>query len=337
MPVFYTSIVTEHRAVRSQAGLFDVSHMGEIRLRGGDAVGLAERVFTHHARKTPQGRVRYGLFCLEDGGTVDDVTLLRTRPDELLFCINAANIEADLDWIRGVARREGFGCAVVDESEATGLVAVQGPHARALVGGLLPEGVGPPRPWRFLDTAVAGIPLLLSATGYTGEQGFELFVRAERVVELWDALLEAGRGDLIPAGLGARDTLRTEMAYPLYGHELERSRNPIEAGLERFVAFGTGFIGEDALATVRDAGPAERRIGLVLETRAVARPGTPILDGDRLGTVTSGTWGPTVEQSIGIGYVPAEYASIGRRLGVEIRGRRVGCEVVPTPFYTRKG
>jgi aminomethyltransferase len=337
MPVLYTSIVAEHHAVRTQAGIFDVSHMGEVRLRGPSAIGLAERIFTNHASKTGEGRVRYGLLCLEDGGVVDDVTLLRTGPEEVLLCVNAANIEADLDWIREVDRRERFGCDVIDESPETGLLAVQGPEVRALIDRLLPANRPAPRPWRFAATEVAGIAVLLSGTGYTGEDGFEIFVPGDRAAALWDALLEAGQGRLVPAGLGARDTLRTEMAYSLYGHEIDRSRNPIEAGLERFVAFGTGFIGEEAIAAVRDEGPAQQKVGLVLEQRTVARPGTPILDEGPVGTVTSGTYGPTVERSIGIGYVPAQYASVGTSLAVEIRGRRVPCSVTETPFYGRKG
>ena len=337
MPVQYGSILAEHRAVRTRAGIFDVSHMGEIRLRGETALPLAERLFTNHATKTSQGRVRYGFLCLEDGGVVDDLTLLRTGPEEVLLCVNAANIAADLDWIRSVEKREGFGCHVLDESEATGLLAVQGPDARGIVEPLLPEASASPRPWRFSETEVAGIPVLLSGTGYTGEDGFEIFVSADRVVELWDALLGAGEGRLVPAGLGARDTLRTEMAYSLYGHELDRSRSPIEAGLGHFVAFGTGFIGEEALERSRAEGPAQRKVGLVLEQRTVARPGTSILDDGPIGTVTSGTYGPTVERSIGIGYVPAQYASVGTSLAVEIRGRRVPCTVTETPFYSRKG
>jgi aminomethyltransferase len=192
------------------------------------------------------------------------------------------------------------------------------------------------RRWRFARDRVAGIPACLSRTGYTGEDGYEIYVAAERVVELWDALLEAGNGRIAPAGLGARDTLRTEMAYPLYGHELSLDGNPIEAGLERFVCFGRGFIGEAALARCRDAGPTRRLVGLVLEGRRVARPGAPIVAGEERGIVTSGTFGPTVERSIAIGYVPTRYAEVGTRLAVEVRGASLPSEVTRTPFFDRK-
>jgi aminomethyltransferase len=285
----------------------------------------------------PQGRVRYGFLCQEDGGTIDDVTLYRLGPDELLLCLNAANTEVDRDWIREVQRREGFACEVLDESSETGLLAFQGPLAAEMVAPLLPEDPPLPRPWRFRSTTLAGIPVLLSRTGYTGEDGFEIFVPADRTVALWDELRRTAGGRLAPCGLGARDTLRTEMAYPLYGHELDRSRTPVEAGLERFCAFGRGFIGDRALSERRAAGPKERLVGLLLEGRAVARPGYPVLETEPVGKVTSGTYGPSVERSIAIGYVCAEHAEHGTRLTVEIRDRQVPCEVVGTPFYGRKG
>jgi aminomethyltransferase len=337
MPVLYTSIVEEHRAVRASAGLFDVSHMGEVTIRGREAVALAQKIFTNQVIKLSQGRVKYGFICQEDGGTVDDVTLYRLGSEEVRLCLNAASIEADLEWIRRVHRREGFTCEVVDESAETGLLALQGPSACDLVLPLLPEGSRLPRPWRFTNTTVAGIPVLLSRTGYTGEDGFEMFVSATRTVELWDVLRQRCGSRLALCGLGARDTLRTEMAYPLYGRELDRSRTPIEAGLERFCSFGSGFIGEEALERLHRAGPKERQVGVVIEARAVARPGYPIRDGGPVGTVTSGTYGPSVERSIAIGYVSAEHAQPGTRLAVEIRGRPIPCEVVRTPFYSRTG
>jgi aminomethyltransferase len=337
MPILYTSIVAEHRAVRSRAGLFDVSHMGELRIRGRDAIRLAQRIFTNDLMDTAQGRVRYGFLCLEDGGVVDDVTLYRTTPEEVLLCVNAANTREDLEWILAVRRREGLDCEVVDESAETALLALQGPGAASLLAPQLPERTPLPRPWHSLAAEVSGVPALLSRTGYTGEDGFEIFVRAEGAEALWRKLLAPGTDRVVPAGLGARDTLRTEMAYPLYGHELDRSRTPVEAGLQRFCAFGAGFIGEEALAELLRRGPTTRRVGLLLEGRAVARPGYSILNEGPVGTVTSGTFGPSVERSVAIGYVPAAYARVGTRLAVAIRERRVPCEVVTTPFYRRKG
>jgi aminomethyltransferase len=335
MPVVYASILDEHRAVRTRAGMFDVSHMGEVRLRGPASLELAQRLFTNDVAGTGLGRVRYGLVCVENGGVVDDVTLYRTAERELLFCVNASNIAADLAWLREVHAKSGLDCEIVDESDATGLIAVQGPEAPEIVARLAPKGSKAPRRWHFAPVELAGIPVLLSRTGYTGEDGYEIFAPAERTVALWDALREAGGDALALAGLGARDTLRTEMAYPLYGHELDLDHDPIEAGLERFVAFGRGFIGEPALRRHEArGGPGRRLVGLVLEGRQVARPGFRIVTPSGDGVVTSGTFGPSVDGAIALGYVPAGFAA-GADLHVEIRGKNVPCKVVSTPFYKR--
>lgn len=338
MPVSYGSIIREHQAVRRSAGLFDVSHMGEIRLRGPQAPALAQRLFTNDVAGMEPGRVRYGLLCQEDGGVIDDVTLYRYAVDDLLFCVNASNIESDLAWLRRVHRESGLDCQLIDESEETALMAIQGPRALEQVHGLLPKETRPPRRWRFQASRIAGVPVQLSRTGYTGEDGYEIFCPAAGAGDVWEALRSAGGEALTLAGLGARDTLRTEMAYPLYGHELERTRTPVEAGLTRFLAMGKGFIGESALAKLQesdDTGP--RLIGLILEGRQVARSGYPILADTEIGSVSSGTYGPSVGRSIALGYVPARYSSPGTRLAVEIRGRRVACEVTSTPFFDRQG
>ena len=332
MPVVYTSILEEHRSVRSAAGLFDVSHMGEVRLRGPQAEALAQRLFTNDVAGTPPGGVRYGLLCAEDGGVVDDVTLYQVAEGELLFCVNAATASADLEWIRSVAARGRYDCQVIDESDATALLAVQGPEARKLVHRLLPDAPRPGR-WKFAPTRYQDAEIWLSRTGYTGEDGYEIFLPNRCAVPLWDALCAAG---VRPIGLAARDTLRTEMGYSLYGHELDPSINPLEAGLERFVAFGKGFIGEEALLEIQKRGTPRRIVGLLLEGRQVARPGAPIVHGGPIGTVTSGTFGPSIERSIAIGYVPAEHAGVGTRLAIEIRGREIACEVAQLPFFHRK-
>jgi len=335
MPVTYSSILDEHRAVRTSAGLFDVSHMGEIRLRGPGALELAQRLFTNDVAGAELGRVRYGLLCLESGGAVDDVTLYRTGEHEVLFCVNASNIAADREWMHSVHASMHSRCEIVDESEATGLLALQGPAALALVAELVPKGFVRPKLWHFAETRLGSLPVLLSRTGYTGEDGYEIFVDAARAGALWDLLREAGGARVTPAGLGARDTLRTEAALPLYGHELDREHDPIEAGLERFVAFGRGFCGEPALRARADAGPTRRLVGLVLEGRQVARPGFRIASPQGDGIVTSGTFGPTVDRSIALGYAPAGVTA-GARIHVEIRGKLQPCEVVATPFYRRK-
>jgi len=335
MPVVYSSILDEHRAVRTRAGMFDVSHMGELRLRGPAALELAQRLFTNDVAGTGLGRVRYGLVCVESGGVVDDVTLYRTGERELLLCVNASNIAADLAHVREVHAKSGLDCEIEDESEATGLLALQGPEALRIVARLAPADLKAPKRWHFARAELAGIPVLLSRTGYTGEDGYEIFAPAERTVALWDALREAGGDALALAGLGARDTLRTEMAYPLYGHELDLEHDPIEAGLERFVAYGRGFLGEDALRRHQTrGGPARRLVGLVLEGRQVARPGFRIETPAGDGVVTSGTFAPSVDAPIALGYVPAKFEP-GANLAVEIRGKLAPCKVVATPFYQR--
>jgi aminomethyltransferase len=250
--------------------------------------------------------------------------------------VNAANTEQDLAWVQEVHEATGLGCEVIDESSSTALLAVQGPSALEIVGKILPDGAAGPARWHFMETRLANIPVVLSRTGYTGEDGYEIYVGTSQALALWDLLREAGGERLQLAGLGARDTLRTEMAYPLYGHELDRTRNPIQAGLERFVAFGSGFIGEEALRRVQEAGSQEFLVGLLLEGRQVARNGYSILGEDRVGTITSGTYGPSVEQSIAIGYVRAHHAAVGCRLQVAVRNRRVPCEVIRTPFYSKQ-
>jgi aminomethyltransferase len=336
MPVMYASILEEHRAVRRSAGLFDVSHMGEVRLVGADAAALAQRMFTNDVSGMEDGQVRYGLLCLPDGGAVDDVTLYRIGAREWLFCVNASNVATDLAWMREVHAASGLACEIRDQSDATALLALQGPAALAIAQRALPEGGPAPRRWRFSRPRWGRDEIWLSRTGYTGEDGYEIFAPAARAGELWDRLCEAGGSDLALAGLGARDTLRTEMGYPLYGHELDRHTNPLEAGLERFVTPDREFVGSAALAELRRTGPTRRLVGLLLDAGPVARPGAPIRTGAGDGLVTSGTFAPSVERSIAIGYVPARAARPGELAQVEIRGRRVDARITETPFYRRK-
>jgi len=330
MPVQYTSILEEHRAVRERAGLFDVSHMGQIHLAGPGAVAAAERLVTCPVASLAIGQVRYGLLCNERGGVVDDVTVYRLADDALFFCVNASNIEKDFAWIREQA---GPGARVEDRSERFGLLALQGPASADVlraVSKLPPAGM---KRFRFVEGEVAGIPLLASRTGYTGSDGFELYVEAERVEALWNALLDAGRPlGLLPAGLGARDTLRLEAALPLYGHELDDETSPLEAGLERFVKPG-GYVGAEAVKARAAAGLTRRLAGFVVEDRAVARAGHALLhDGAEVGRVTSGAPSPSLGKPIGLGYVPPRLAQPGTRLAVSIRERAVPAVVVETPF-----
>jgi aminomethyltransferase len=331
MPVQYTSILEEHAAVRNAAGLFDVSHMGEIHLTGPGAVASVERLVTCPVATLRPGRVRYGLLCNEDGGVVDDVTVYRLADDALFLCVNASNIEKDYRWI---VRHAGDGARIEDRSDRLGLLALQGPASAAILG---KRATLPPdsKRFRFFEGNVAGAPALISRTGYTGSDGFELYVAAEDCVRIWNALLESGGPlGLLPCGLGARDTLRLEAALPLYGHELDDTTSPLEAGLGRFVKRDTGgFLGAEAIER-RAQAPATRALaGFVVEERGIARSDYPILHGgERVGVVTSGAPSPTLGKSIGLGYVPPALAVPDTRIEIGIRGRAVGARIVATPF-----
>jgi aminomethyltransferase len=332
MPVQYTSILEEHAAVRERAGLFDVSHMGQIHLSGPGTVESAERLVSRRVRDLRPGRVRYGLMCNEAGGVVDDVTIYRLADDALFLCVNAANVEKDYRW---VVRHASQGVSVRNRSDETALIALQGPESQAILSKRTQLDLGALRRFRFCEGEVAGIPALVSRTGYTGADGFELYVDAAHATALFGSLLEAGEAvGARPAGLGARDTLRLEAALPLYGHELDDTTSPLEAGLAAFVQLdGAHFLGAEAIARRHAEGHARQLIGFRLEERGVARAGYPIVRGsEALGHVTSGGPSPTLGKSIGLGYVPPALSTPGTPLEIQIRGRAVAASVVETPF-----
>jgi glycine cleavage system T protein (aminomethyltransferase) len=332
MPVAYGSILAEHASVRERAGLFDVSHMGQLHLSGAGAVASAERLVSCPVASLRVGQVRYGLLCNEGGGVVDDVTVYRTGEESLFFCVNAANVEKDYRWM---VRHAGADTAVRNRSAETGLLALQGPRAAAILERVAEKGTTALRRFRFGPFEVAGARVLVSRTGYTGSDGFELYVDAPAVENVFEALLEEGGPDGIrPVGLGARDTLRLEAALPLYGHELDDTTSPLEARLDRFVKRDLGgFIGAEAIERRAAAGCARLLAGFALEDRGVARAGHALVaDGAEVGVVTSGAPSPTLGKSIGLGYVPPALAAPGTRIDVRIRGRDVGARIVETPF-----
>ncbi len=332
MPVQYSSIVAEHAAVRGAVGLFDVSHMGQIAFEGAGALSAAERLLTRPVASLRPGRVRYALLCNEEGGVVDDVTVYRTGEDALFLCVNAANIEKDYRW---VVQHAGAEAGVRNRSDETALLALQGPASAELLGRVCAGRIAELRRYGFEELEVAGASALVSRTGYTGADGFEIYLASADAVRVFEALLgEGGSLGLLPAGLGARDTLRLEAALPLYGHELDDTTSPLEAGLDRFVALEKGgFIGAEAIARRRDAGHPRALVGFELEERGVARAEYPVArDGETLGIVTSGGPSPTLRKSIGLAYVPPELSAAGTRFDVVIRGRAVRARVVETPF-----
>lgn len=335
MPVQYTGIVEEHRHVRAAVGLFDVSHMGEFEVAGADAAATVEWLTTNSVAALAVGQVQYSLLCRADGGIVDDLTLYRLAPDRFMLTVNAANI--DKDW-RHVTAATPAGARVEwrNASAETGLIAVQGPRAEALVGRLADRDVTGIGYYRFARGAVAGVAAVISRTGYTGEDGFELYVGAADTPALWAALLERGRDEgAAPIGLGARDTLRLEMGYALYGNDIDDTTNPLEAGLGWVVKPGKGdFVGREAIERVRAEGVRRRLVGLEMTERAVPRHGYPVLkDGIATGVVTSGSYGPSIDRYIAMAYVGAAHAAVGTDVAVEIRGQAKGARVVKRPFH----
>jgi aminomethyltransferase len=337
MPVQYAGILDEHRAVRERAGLFDLSHMGELFVEGpaaGDA--LAAAVVTD-PRTLVVGRAHYSMLCAPDGGIIDDLIVYRLADERFLVVANAGNAATVSDEL--AARLHGWSAVLDDRSLATSLVAIQGPAAAGVFAPLTDVDLGALRYYAIAEGKVAGIPTLVARTGYTGEDGFEVFVDWDRGPEIWAALEVEGRAaGVVPCGLGARDTLRLEAGMPLYGNELDRATNPFEAGLGRVVKLDKpgDFVGYDALERVVRAGISKRLVGLSITGRGIARHGYPVLrDGRPTGVVTSGTHSPTLGRAIAMAYVAPGDGEPGTILDVEIRDQAVPAEVVGLPFYRR--
>ncbi len=337
MPVQYGSILDEHRAVRERAGLFDLSHMGELFIEGPDAAHALAHALVTDPPSLAIGRAHYSMICNEDGGVLDDLIVYRLGEQRFLVVANASNAQLVSDLI---AERIADDRAILDDrSLSTALCAVQGPRSLDVVGSLTSVDLATIRYYGIEDGAVAGIPALIARTGYTGEDGFELFVETGRAVELWDALKTAGDPyGMRPVGLGARDTLRLEAGMPLYGNELDPTVTPYEAGMGRVVKLAKeeDFVGRAALEGVARTGPSRKLVGLVVRGRGIARHGYPVLAGDRrTGVVTSGAPSPTLGVPIAMAYVAPGDAEPGTMLAVEIRDSPVEAEVVALPFYRR--
>jgi aminomethyltransferase len=334
MPVQYPSGITaEHRAVRSAAGLFDVSHMGEFEVRGPQALELVQHVTTNDASRLEVGQAQYSTLPAENGTLLDDLLVYRF-PDHYLLVVNASNRERDLEWIRSHAG--GFDAEVRDRSDEIALLALQGPNAAAILARLTDLDLEEIAYYHFREGTVAGRPAIVSRTGYTGEDGFELYVANADAVPLWRAILEEGAAEgVVPAGLGARDSLRLEMGYALYGNDLDETRTPLEAGLGWVVKLDKGdFVGREALVRRKEQGVDERLAGFRLLERGFPRHGYPVRhEGRPAGEVTSGVLSPSLGQGIGMAYLPAAAAKPGTRVEVVIRDQPVPAEVVRPPFY----
>jgi len=337
MPVQYSGILEEHRAVRERAGLFDLSHMGELFVEGSDAGPALAAALVTDPPSLAVGRAHYSMICAPDGGIMDDLIVYRLGTERFLVVANASNAQVVSDAL--AERLSGFKAVLDDRSLATALVAVQGPRSLDVLRPLTDVDLDALRYYAIAEGSVAGIPALVARTGYTGEDGFEVFVDTGRAADLWDAMMASGRDHgLAPIGLGARDTLRLEAGMPLYGNELDRTTNPYEANLGRVVKLEKpgDFVGRTALERVARDGVARRLVGLVMRSRGIARHGYPVHAGDRpSGVVTSGTHSPTLGEAIAMAYVATSDAATGTMLDVEIRGQRVPAEVVALPFYRR--
>ena len=323
MPVQYTGIKEEHLAVRTSAGVFDVSHMGQIETAGPGAQDLLQHLLSNDVRRLPEGGAQYSVICSREGGVMDDVFTYRLAERCFLTVSNAANHERDLEWFQRHA--PDFDADVTDRRDDFAMLAVQGPRARNLIAGLA-DGPLTPR-MHCSGRTVAGVPLLVCGTGYTGEPGVELMMDPERAGEVWDAIVAAGA---TPVGLGARDTLRLEACYHLHGNDLDADHGPIEAGLGWCCREETGFVGSEAVASARAAGPAQKLVAFEMTGPGIARQGNPIAGG---GVVTSGTYSPSLARGIGMGYVPADLAEPGTQLEIDVRGTPRSAVVRRKPLY----
>lgn len=336
MPVQYSGVIDEHLAVREAAGLFDVSHMGEVEVSGANALTFIQKLTINDASKLVDGQVQYSAMCYPEGGVVDDVTLYRFNASRYLFCVNASNTDKDFSWMQQVLAESAItDVTLTNRSEEFAQIALQGPKAEVILSGLTDVALADLVYYNFCEGVVAGVEMIISRTGYTGEDGFELYLPASSAVEIWQALMSAGAPHgLLPIGLGARDTLRLEKGYALYGHELSREVSPLEAGIAWITKLDKDdFIGKPALVAQKAGGVPRRRVGLVMQERGIPRDGYPVFAGDReVGVVTSGTMSPSLKVGIALALVEPGAAKADTELEVAIRNRRMAAKVTRPPF-----
>jgi aminomethyltransferase len=337
MPVEYSGLIAEHQAVRTAAGLFDVSHMGEFEVTGPGALAFLQRVTANNVAKLEVGQAQYSALPMPTGCPVDDIIVYRRGAERYLIVVNAANVAKDWAWLQS---QQPSGCALEDKSDAFALVALQGPRAETILRGLTSLDLTTIGFYRFAEGAVCGHDAIVARTGYTGEDGFELFLAPHDAASIWRQLVEAGRPHgLLPAGLGARDTLRLEARMMLYGNDMDETTTLIEAGLGWIVSLDEAkgdFNGRSVLKEQKTNGAPRKLVGFETTERGIPRHGYPVFLGDKqTGSVTSGSFAPFLQKSIGLTYLPTERAKVGTELAVGIRGRRIAARVVPTPFYKR--
>jgi aminomethyltransferase len=337
MPLEYAGLISEHMAVRKGAGLFDVSHMGELEVSGPGALAFLQRVTSNNVARLADGQAQYSALPNASGAPLDDVIVYRRGPDRFMLVVNASNVEKDHRWLRSQGPQ---GCEVVDRSEAWALLALQGPRAQEILQPLTPADLSAVRYYHSVECEVDTHPATVARTGYTGEDGFEIFVAPDRADALWRRLIESGREKgLEPAGLGARDTLRLEAKMCLYGNDMDETTSLVEAGLGWIVSLDEvkgDFTGRPVLEAQKKNGAPRTLVGFEVTGRGIARHGyTVFLDGKPVGPVTSGSYAPFLQKNIGLCYLPAGRAAAGTALEIDVRGRNVPARVVPTPFYKR--
>ncbi len=338
LPVQFSGIKQEHEAVRTKAGLFDVSHMGEIEVKGGGSFDYLQKMITNDLSKVKNGAALYTAMCYETGGTVDDLLVYKMEDDHYLLVVNASNIEKDYEWLEKHLEGE---VTLKNQSETTAQIALQGPLAEDVLQKLTQTDLSAIGFFKFRQNVeIAGKKALVSRTGYTGEDGFEVYCHANDAVIIWKAILEAGKDKgILPCGLGARDTLRFEANLALYGQELSADISPLEAGIGFAVKLNkeAEFLGKEALAKQKENGIPRKIAGIEMMERGIPRHGYQVYKGEELiGEVTTGTQSPTLKKNIGLALISSEYAVPGTELTVEIRGKRLKAKVVPTPFYKRE-
>ncbi|MBI3558489.1 MAG: glycine cleavage system aminomethyltransferase GcvT [Deltaproteobacteria bacterium] len=335
MPVQYSGLADEHETCRTKVGLFDVSHMGEVRVRGRDSLAFLNRLVTNNVEKIQDSQAQYTVMCFEEGGCVDDLIIHRMGPEDFFICVNASNTEKDYEWIKNHSPK---GVSVENVSPEYTQIAIQGRHAQPILQKFTDTPLADIKYYWFRQGRVLDKEAIIARTGYTGEDGFEIYVPWHSGPAIWSALMDEGQKHGIkPCGLGARDTLRTEMKYPLYGHEIEKDLNPLEAGLGWVVKLDKpGFIGKKALVALKESGLRRSLVGLRSLGKAIPRQGYVVeTAGTPVGVVTSGTLSPCLKYGIAIAYVDRNLNAIGTKLDVVVREQRVPHEIVETPFYKR--
>ena len=336
MPVQYNSIIAEHKTVRNSVGVFDVSHMGEIFIKGSKALDFVQYITINDASKLSEGRVQYSAMCYPDGGIVDDLLVYKISDNEFMLVVNASNKEKDLQWM---IDNNKFGVDILDLSDDYTLLAVQGPKSTEVLQKICNRTLNLEY-YHFFEAKCAGVNMIVSRTGYTGEIGYELYFKGdvETAEKLWNELFEAGKNfDIQPIGLGARDSLRLEMGYCLYGNDIDKLTNPLEAGLGWITKLNkTNFIGKDALLQIKSEGLKRKLVPMIAEEKSFPRHGYDIaIDGNKIGIITSGTVSPVLEQPIAMGYVDSDYANEGTQVGIVIRGKEIPARITRLPFIKK--